>query len=127
MVAKPLFGGIGGFDVVSQFGGKHPDRCTAIGFGKHLACTCVHGIKCHGRALLRERADDHHSHRRAFLLQLAQIGQAIHARHFHVQGHHIGLKTCDFLHGYQWVVCNPHNLNVRVVSQSVGNGLSDQR
>ena len=75
----------------------------------------------HGRfaTLLRQRRDHHHRHRLVFH-QPVQERQAVHARHFDVEGQHVRFELGDLVPGDVGVLGSADDLDFRVFLQKIG-------
>ena len=91
----------GGLDLVANFLGigLHAFANPKLGFGDKIHRAQLHGAEGGLRALLGQGRDHHHRHRPA-AHEFLQKGQAVHSRHFHIQGQHVRVQLLDQITGH---------------------------
>jgi hypothetical protein len=77
------------------------------------------------RAALGERGHHHHRHG-AQPHEILEEGDAVHLRHFHIQGDHIGVERFDLLARHVRIAGDAYDLNARVAPQDVGEQTAHQ-
>lgn len=100
------------------------DAHTRLAENRHRAG--IHGVQGDRRALLGQRGE-HDGGDRLLLHQLAQEGQVVHARHFHVHHQHVGAQGIELLQGEQRIVGDAHHLDVRLAAELLAKHGADHR
>ena len=114
-------------DLLAQIG-QHLVEATGdigAGFGDKIDCAGFQRLQCNLRPFLRQCAD--HDHRNRILRhQTPQKIHPVHARHFHVQRHHIRAKFHNFVAGDIWVGSRADHFQLRIFGQTGGQQLTHQ-
>ena len=106
-------------NAVLQFGGDITDRVRSARFGDDVDRAGGQRLDARGRSGLRHRAHDDHR-QRMVRHQLAQEGQAVHARHLDVERDHVRLVLQDQVARDERIRREADHLHVRLGLERVG-------
>ena len=97
-----------------------------LGLGHEIDRAQLQRLQGDRRARFGQRRHHHHRHRPQ-PHQIAEEGQAVHARHFHVQGQHVGIELFDLFPRRVGIGRRTHHFDAGVLAENLGENLADQR
>ncbi len=120
----PGAGARGDPDLLDELAAEVAERVGAGRLGQNIDRAETQRLQREVRAVLGQRTHHDHRHRMA-LHDQPQERQAIHLRHFEVQGQHIGLERGDLFLRKVGIRRSPHDFDIGIGAQGLAGQASD--
>ncbi len=98
---------------------------VAHGLEDKIQRAIFHGFKRTFCTAFCKRTDHQHRHGMG-LHEISEGGQAVEARHFHIQGHDIGIQLCRFFQRILPITRRVNHLDVRILLQKRNQGITHE-